>query len=137
MWARFSARPDRPWGLPAYCTMGTGSFPGVKCGRGVTLTTHHLLAPRTWKFRAIRLPPLGHNWACNGVTLPLPFRNIWDYMEIFISHVGWGGAVFSWHRTLAVLNTILEVQGTKSAAVFHMSNYQTLNMNPCFYILTL
>ena len=28
------------------CKMGTGSFPGVKCGRGVLLTTHHLLVPR-------------------------------------------------------------------------------------------
>jgi hypothetical protein len=45
---------------PASCTMGTGSFPGVKCGRGVTLTPHPLLIP------------LDHNWACNGVTLPLP-----------------------------------------------------------------
>ena len=25
---------------PASCTMGTGSFPRVKCGRGVLLTTH-------------------------------------------------------------------------------------------------
>ena len=32
---------------PASCTMGTGSFPGVKCGRGVLLTTHPLLAPRS------------------------------------------------------------------------------------------
>ena len=24
---------------PAYCAMGTGSFPGVKCGRGVGLNT--------------------------------------------------------------------------------------------------
>jgi len=28
--------------------MGTGSFPGVKCGRGVLLTTHPLLVPRSW-----------------------------------------------------------------------------------------
>jgi len=28
--------------------MDTGSFPGVKCGRGVQLTTHSLLAPRCW-----------------------------------------------------------------------------------------
>ena len=27
------------------CTMGTGSFPGVKIGRGVTLTPHPLLVP--------------------------------------------------------------------------------------------
>jgi len=25
---------------PASCKMGTVSFPGVKCGRGVLLTTH-------------------------------------------------------------------------------------------------
>jgi hypothetical protein len=30
---------------PASCRMGTGSFPGVKCGRGVTLTLHPLLVP--------------------------------------------------------------------------------------------
>jgi len=33
--------------------MGIGSFPRVKFGRGVTLTTHPLLAPRSWKSRAI------------------------------------------------------------------------------------
>jgi hypothetical protein len=27
-----------PEAHPASCTMGTGSFPGVRCGRGVTLT---------------------------------------------------------------------------------------------------
>jgi hypothetical protein len=41
----------------AYCTMNTGSFPGLKCNRGVLLTTHPLLAPRSWKSRAIPLPP--------------------------------------------------------------------------------
>jgi hypothetical protein len=40
--------------------MGTGSFPGVKSGRGVTLTPHHLLVPRSRKGRAIPLLPL---WA--------------------------------------------------------------------------
>ena len=45
---------------PATCKMGTGSFFGVKCGRGVLLTTHPLLVPRSWKSRAILLPTL---WA--------------------------------------------------------------------------
>ena len=36
------------------------SFPGVKCTRGVLLTTHPLLVPRSWKSRAIPLPTL---WA--------------------------------------------------------------------------
>ena len=31
---------------PASCKMGAVSFPGVKCGPGVLLTTHPLLVPR-------------------------------------------------------------------------------------------
>jgi len=33
--------------------------PGVKFGRGVLLTTHPHLMPRSWKSRAIPLPTLG------------------------------------------------------------------------------
>ena len=53
--------------------MGTESFPGVKCCRGVLLTTHPLLVLRSWKSRAIPLPPppSGSHRACNGITLPL------------------------------------------------------------------
>ena len=40
--------------------MGTGSFPGVKSGQGVTLTPHPLLVPWSRKSRAIPLLPL---WA--------------------------------------------------------------------------
>ena len=39
--------------------MGTASFPGVKSGRGVRLTTHPLLVPWSRKSRAILLPPYG------------------------------------------------------------------------------
>ena len=43
---RFSAPVQTgPWAHPASCTMGTGSFPGVKSGRGVTMTPHLLLVP--------------------------------------------------------------------------------------------
>ena len=52
-----------PGGHPASCTMGTGSLPGVNCGRGVTLTSHPLPVPRSWKSRAIPLPTL---WATTG-----------------------------------------------------------------------
>ena len=45
-----------PGAHPAFCTMRTGCFPGVKYGRGVLLTTHPLIAPRSWKSRAIPLP---------------------------------------------------------------------------------
>ena len=44
--ARFSAPVQTGHGAhPASCTMGTGFFPGVKSGRGVTLTPHPLLVP--------------------------------------------------------------------------------------------
>jgi len=32
---------------PASGTMGTGSFPGVRCCRGVTMTLHPLLVQRS------------------------------------------------------------------------------------------
>ena len=46
-WGRdFSAHVQTgPGDHPASCTMGTGSFPGVKCGWDVTLIPHPLLAP--------------------------------------------------------------------------------------------
>ena len=43
-----------PLAHPASCTMGTGSFPGVKSGRGVLLTTHLILV--SWSRRRSALP---------------------------------------------------------------------------------
>jgi hypothetical protein len=54
-----------PGAHPASCTMGTGSFPGVKYGRGVLVTTHPLLVPWSWKSSAIPFPTL---WATRPVT---------------------------------------------------------------------
>jgi len=45
--------------------MGTGSFLGVKYGRGVLLTTYPLLVPWSWQIRAI-LVPLPTLWASTG-----------------------------------------------------------------------
>ena len=48
--ARFSATVQTdPGAHPASCTMGTGSFLGVKSGRGVTLTPHPLLVALVMK----------------------------------------------------------------------------------------
>jgi len=56
-WGRdFPPVQTGPGAHQASCKMGTGYFPGVKCGRGVTLTTHPILVPRSWKSRAIPLP---------------------------------------------------------------------------------
>jgi len=63
--ARFSTPVQTgPGAHLASCTMGTGSFPGVKSGRGVTLTPHPLLVPWSRKSRAIPLLPL---WAVRPV----------------------------------------------------------------------
>ena len=63
--ARFSAPVQTsPGAHTASSTMGTASFPGVKSGRGVTLTLHSLLVPWSRKGRAIPLLPL---WAVRPV----------------------------------------------------------------------
>jgi len=78
-WGRnFPPVQTDPGAHPASCKMGTGSFPGVKCGRGVLLTTYPLLVPRSWKSRAIPLPTL---WATPGLqrnhfTFTFTFFNI-------------------------------------------------------------
>ena len=62
---RFSAPVHTgPGAHPASCTMGTGSFPGAKSCRGVTMTPHLILVPWSWKGRAIPLLPL---WAVRPV----------------------------------------------------------------------
>ena len=64
-WGRvFPPVQTGPGAHPASCKMGTGSSPGVKCVRGLLLTTHPLLVPRSWKSRAISLPIL---WATPGL----------------------------------------------------------------------
>jgi hypothetical protein len=63
--ARFSTPVQAgPGAHPASCSMGAGSFPGVKSGRSVTLTPHPILVPWSWKSRAIPLLPL---WAVRPV----------------------------------------------------------------------
>ena len=62
---RFSAPVQAgPGAHPASCTMGAGSSPGVKSGRGVTLTPYPLLVPWSRKTRAIPLFPL---WALRSL----------------------------------------------------------------------
>jgi len=57
--------------------MGTGSFPGVKYGRGVLLTTQRLLVPRSWKSRVIPVTTL---W----VTARLVTGTVYLYLYLFM-----------------------------------------------------
>ena len=58
--------------------MGTGSFPGINIGRGVTLTPHPLLVQWSWKGRTLPLlallavRPLQSLNACTRVHFTLP-----------------------------------------------------------------
>jgi hypothetical protein len=55
---------------PASCTMGTGVLsPGVKCDRGVTLTTQELYL----------LPPPSASMACNGTALLLLLQSTYEW----------------------------------------------------------
>jgi hypothetical protein len=77
----FSPVQTGPGANPASCKMGTGSFPGVKSGRGVTLTLHPLLVPWSRKSRAIPLLPYGP-YGLYRASVPvqrctLPLRYIW------------------------------------------------------------
>ena len=63
----FCTYPDQPWGPPSHLYNGYQVFPGGKGGRGVALTTHHHLVPRSWKSRVIPLLPLWAHVACYRV----------------------------------------------------------------------
>jgi hypothetical protein len=55
---------------PDSCTMGTGvPFPGAKRGRGVTLTTHPHLVPRSWMSRSYTSSVPSPFAACSGTVL--------------------------------------------------------------------
>jgi hypothetical protein len=74
--ATFSAPVQTgPGAHPATCTVSTKSTPGVESGRGLMLTPHPLLVPRSKNSTAIPLLYLRAFVACeNGVTyLPLTF----------------------------------------------------------------
>jgi len=65
--------------------MGTGSFPGVSCGRDVTLTPHHILVPRSKiEYSYTSTLPKGLCGLLKGETY-LPIRTyIYIYILLFL-----------------------------------------------------
>ena len=67
--ARFSARPDRPWGSPSLLYNGYRVFPGVKVrpGRAADHSApSSAMVMEEYSYDSTH--PLGHNRACNGNT---------------------------------------------------------------------
>ena len=95
---RFSAPVQTvPGSHTASCTMGTGSFPEVKSGRGVTLSSHSLLVPWSLKGRAIPVLPL---WAVRPVqSLSACTRVTFTFFLIFLPYVTF------YQVKLSVINT--------------------------------
>ena len=58
---------------PASCKMGTGSIPGVKCGRGVLLSLTRFQCRSHGRVELYLYPPFGPHRACNGITLPFTY----------------------------------------------------------------
>jgi len=54
--------------------MGNRSFPWVKCGWGVLLTTHPFYCRGHGRVELYLYPPSGPHRSCNGITLPLPYH---------------------------------------------------------------
>ena len=107
-----------PGAHPASCTMGTGSFPGVKYGRGVLLTTHPLLVPRSWKSIAIPLPTL---WAT-----PRPVTGTLNLLPLYRRSVAF---IFGVKHPLNLHNGSLFSPPTRSAPACTLF-YFTDSMTP-------
>jgi hypothetical protein len=71
--ARFSAPVQTgPGSHPTSCTMGNGSFPAVKSGRGVTLNSHFLLVPWSRKSRPTPLLTLRAVQPVQSLSIAIP-----------------------------------------------------------------
>jgi len=85
--------------------MGTGSFPGVKSGRGVTLTPHPLLVPWSRKGRAKPLLPL---WAVRPVQSLSAYARVQHVKPRVKLHLYcW---VINWHQRPQYLKTTIKTQ---------------------------
>ena len=94
--------------------MDTESFPGVKCGWGVLLTTHPLLVPLSWKSRAIPLPTLGHTGPATGSL----------YLYLYISVIYFVKSITSFpYRGLRSVESWCECRKITVSKITHLSTF--------------
>ena len=136
--ARFSAPVQTgPEAHPASCKMGTGSFPGVKYGWRVLLTTRPLLVPRSWNSRAIPLPTL---WATTGpvtgTLLPIIPATYEKKNPLFYSHpLSFLFVFFPLYHTF--LHSLVYLSLSFLLSVFLLCFTPSLNTHPFIYFLLL
>ena len=90
---RFSAPVKTgPGAHPASCTTGTGSFPGVKSGRGVTLTPSHRSSAVVKKeYSYTSAPSMGRTartepqCLCKGALYLLPYLFLLEMLSLYPS----------------------------------------------------
>ena len=110
--ARFSTPVQTgPGAHPASCRMGTGSFPGVKSGRGVTLNSQPLLVPWSWKGRAIPLLPLWAVW---------PVQNLSDCTRVHFTFY----TSYSTHNVFRGVSDVFEINfGSSNEGGTHVHKF--------------
>jgi len=94
----------------ASCAMGTGSFPGVKSGRGVTLTPHPLLG--SWSRKSIATP-----------LLPLwVVRPVQSLSACTRVHLITGIMIFNFHRVIIISKRVIYAIKDLKAVKFNSEN---------------
>ena len=141
--ARFSAPVQTgPGSHPISCTIGTGSFPGVKERPGRDADPSPLLVPLSRKGRAITLFPL---WALRSVQSPSACTRVHFtlYLVTFLHHPLFlailSASCDNWHLVLTFdywkcfWGTYFFTSTPKSAQVFYFHNdvISTLFFGPC------
>jgi hypothetical protein len=94
---------------PASCTVGNGgsSPPGIKRGRGVTLTTHPHLVPRSRMSRSCTPLPSSAFLACSGTALAFMASDMNSILLKLIKNQWYEPDCYVWYRTQYAA-TILE-----------------------------
>ena len=131
-WGRdFPPFQTGPGAYPVSCKMGTGSFPGVKCGRGVLLTTHSFSCCGNGRVELYLYPPSGPHRACNGINLPFftfiyeRIYRSWEFIYLFI-YCNWVVARWKWLFTCKQ-NTKLFINKFKSGGLHEKHVVATWN----------
>ena len=103
--------------------MGTGSFPGVKSRRGVTLTPHPLLMPWSWQGRATPLLPLWAVWPVQSLSACTRVQFTFSFFIYVCMYVIW----------YYVARDIITKLSVTSNNRVHVSKPSIPNLNPRFH----